>query len=327
LSSAELKLIVDPNAREAQAWERQTLRLQFTFAGRVLLTVRWPGLILNAPFNYATSDPSKPPQVPARFPEGIQALRIRSCPLERASAAIALLDTVIRYIPSQYPHCYIQLSGTFEEYLQKFSSKTRWTLRKKLTRFLEQTQPDAFREYREPGSIRQFYMFARALSEKTYQQKLLDAGIARDESFAAELDRRAARGAVRGYLLMCEGSALAYMLCWVHRDTLTVDKMGFDPRFARLHPGTVLTYLVLQSLFEHQEFCIFDLGSGYYEYKEFFSTGIVRCADIFYLRRTVGNLVVVLAHAGLNRVSEGLKKILDVLGIKAGVKRLIHRLA
>jgi CelD/BcsL family acetyltransferase involved in cellulose biosynthesis len=327
LSTVAPKLITDSYAADAQAWERQTLPLRFVFAGCALFAVRWPGLILNAPFTYASVDPSRPPPAPAQFPEGIQALRIRSCPLERASASIALLGTAIRYIPAQYFHCYVQLCGTFEEYLQKFSSKTRWTLRKKLARFLEQTQPDAFQEYREPGSIRQFYALARALSEKTYQQKLLDAGIAHDEGFADELDRKAARGAVRGYLLAHEGSAVSYILCYVHRDTLTVDKMGFDPRFAQLHPGTVLTYLVLRRVFEQQEFRVFDFGSGYYEYKEFFSTGTVRCADIFYLRSTVRNLVVVLAHAGLNRVSEGLKKILDFLGLKARVKKLIHRLA
>jgi CelD/BcsL family acetyltransferase involved in cellulose biosynthesis len=204
--------------------------------------------------------------------------------------------------------------------LQKFSSKTRWTLRKKVTRCLEQTQPDTFREYRDPARIREFHALARALSAKTYQQRLLDAGIARDEGFAAELDRLAARGAVRGYLLMYQGSAISYILCYLHRDTLTVDKMGFDPQFAHLHPGTVLTYLVLRRLFDEQEFRVFDFGSGYYEYKEFFATGIVPCADILYLRRTVRNLMIVLAHNGLNRVSEGLKRILDLLGLKARVK-------
>ena len=49
----------------------------------------------------------------------------------RAVAAVAILPGLIRYVPAQYPHHYIDLSGTFGGYLDKFSSKSRWTLRKK----------------------------------------------------------------------------------------------------------------------------------------------------------------------------------------------------
>src|SRR5438128_2655635 len=89
VSSAQPKLIADPNARDTRVWKRQLVRLRFVFAGRVLFAVRWPGMLLNAPFNHASVDPSMPPAAPDRFPPGIQALRILSCPLQPASAPIA----------------------------------------------------------------------------------------------------------------------------------------------------------------------------------------------------------------------------------------------
>jgi len=136
---------------------------------------------------------------------------------------------------------------------------------------------------------------------------------------------RAARGEVQGYVLMQSTLPVAYALCYVHGDTVTLDKMGFDPKYAEMHPGTVLTYLIIEKLFTQPRFRVFDFGSGYFEYKAFFSTHSVRCAEIIYLRRNLRNFTLVLAHAALNAVSRTLKQVLDVLGLKARIIKWIHR--
>jgi CelD/BcsL family acetyltransferase involved in cellulose biosynthesis len=280
---------------------------------------------LDLPFNQATSDPLAPHVPPQPFPEGIEAARIYSCPLEVRAPTISLLSSAIRYIPAQYEHLYVELNGSFQQYLQKSSSKTRWTFRKKLKRFRQYAGEKPFREYRELHEMQEFYMLARAVSEKTYQQRLLDAGIPQDKEFPLELNRRAARGGVHGYILMHANVPVAYALCYVHGDTLTLDKMGFDPQYAELHPGTVLTYLVLERLFTQSSIRILDFGGGYFEYKALFSTHSVRCADIIYLRRGLRNLSLVLVHAALGALSRTLNQVLDMLGLKARIRKWIHR--
>jgi hypothetical protein len=162
------------------------------------------------------------------------------------------MPQLIRYVVAQYRHLYVDITGSFEQYLQKFSSKTRWTLRKKLKKFMETAGAGAYREYRDPRAMWEHCSLAGAVSGKTYQQKLLDAGIPQQEDFVLELERLAERGAVRGYILLHGGVPASYALCHAYSDTLTYDKTGFDPQFAHLHPGTVLIYLIVQGLFAEQ---------------------------------------------------------------------------
>jgi hypothetical protein len=313
-----------PFAEDTARWKRDLIRLPFVCGGVALFTVRCTGLILDVPFNQATSDPTQPPPPPG-FPEDIEATRIFACPLLSPTRRIALLPEAIRYIPAQYDHLYIEINGAFDQYLAKFSSKTRWTFRKKLKRFLASAGADVFREYHGVPDMQAFLALSSAVSRKTFQQRLLDAGIPQDKTFPIELAQRAASGQVYGYILLHKDVPAAYALCYAHGDTLTLDKMGFDPQFSRVNAGTVLTYLLIERLFAAQRFRVFDFGSGHYEYKALFATHSIRCADVMHLRRTVRNLAVVSAHAGLELVSEGLKNLLDVVGLKARLRRLLHR--
>jgi CelD/BcsL family acetyltransferase involved in cellulose biosynthesis len=324
MSAGYPQRVANPLTADEGAWIRDTMRLRFVFGGVAIFAAHLPALILDAPFNQVTSDPSQPPAPPEEFPEGIEATRIFSCPLQARPPTIALLPRAIRYIPNRYDHLYVRIEGSFEQYLHKFSSKTRWTFRKKLKRFMDGVGTDAFRHYCDVGQMQEFCTLSRAISEKTYQQRLLDAGIPQTKDFPGELERLAVSGRVRGYILLHGNVPTAYALCYVHRDTLTLDKMGFDPEYAHLHPGTVLTYLMIERLLGEHEFRILDFGSGHFEYKALFSTDSVRCADIIYLRRTLHNLILVLAHRGLDTVSETLKELLDVLGLRARIRKLIH---
>jgi hypothetical protein len=311
--------------QNAARWERKPTQIRFVFAGMAFYAPQFPAVVLSVPFTHATLDPSAPPPPPQPFPEGVEAARIYSCPLEPTLRSITLLPGIIRYVVAQYRHLYVDMAGSFEDYLQRFSSKTRWTLRKKLKRFMETAGSHAYREYSQPSEMRDYHSLARAISAKTYQYRLLDAGIPEHDDFAVELERLAAYGAVRGYILFQGGIPASYTLCYAYGDTLTLDKTGFDPQFARLHPGTTLTYLMLQRLFEERRFRVFDFGSGDFKYKEFFSTGSVRCADLMYLRSTPRNLALILAHRGLRILSSALKGLLDMFGMKARVRKLVHR--
>lgn len=325
MNGAHVEEISIQTAADEVRWARDIMLLQFVFGGVALFTIRRPALIFDAPFHQATCDPTRPPAPPQEFPEGIEATLINSCPLLVKARRIALFPRAIRYIPSQYNHLYLELDGSFEQYLEKFSSKTRWTLRKKLKRFTESAGAEVFREYSGAAEMQEFLALSSAVSSKTFQQRLLDAGIPQRKDFPAQLASQAACGRVRGYILFHNGIPAAYALCYAHGDTLTLDKMGFDPVYAPLNAGTVLTYVIVQRLFAAHQFRIFDFGSGHFEYKALFATDSVRCAEVIYLRRTVRNLTVTLTHAGLGIVSTTLKGVLAVLGLKARARKFVHR--
>ena len=110
--------------------------------------------------------------------------------------------------------------------------------------------------------MQELHTRASAVSTKTFQQRLLDAGMPQEPDFPSELERLAAMGRVRGFILLLKHNPIAYSLWYAHDNTLTLDKTGFDPKYAELDPGTVLMYLSLQALFAEHCFQILDFGSG-----------------------------------------------------------------
>jgi CelD/BcsL family acetyltransferase involved in cellulose biosynthesis len=101
--------------------------------------------------------------------------------------------------------------------------------------------------------------------------------------------------------------------------------LGYDPTLANLSPGTVLQFLAFKSLFAEARFQKFDFTQGAGQHKETFATGSWDCGDLFYFRKTAGNLALVAAHAGLAAVSDGAGWLASRLGVKRRLKRFLRK--
>ena len=64
--------------------------------------------------------------------------------------------------------------------------------------------------FTEPEQMERFLRQAAAISEHTYQSKLLQSGLAFSEALLRQMQARAADGEARGYLLRDQGEAIAF---------------------------------------------------------------------------------------------------------------------
>jgi CelD/BcsL family acetyltransferase involved in cellulose biosynthesis len=263
------------------------------------------------------------PDLPAL--EGAAGWFLPSFPVEGRMPRLALVDGKIRYVAKQYKRFFVDLSMDAETYLKKFSSKTRATLRRKVRKFGELSGGTIDRrEYRSPQELATFHDLARQLSQKTYQERLLDAGLPESEGFKRQMIAAAERGEVRAYLLFCEEKPVAYLYTPVRNGVFDYAYLGYDPELARWSPGTVLQWLVLESLFAEGGHRLFDFSGGQGAHKQLFSTGSQDCADVYFFSRTPRNLVLVPAHGGLDAASDLLAAGLDRLGLKKRIKKFIR---
>lgn len=90
---------------------------------------------------------------------------------------------------------------------------------------------------------------------------------------------------------------------------------------------TVLQYVAFESLFAENRFKIFDFTEGEGAHKAFFATQSLLCAGIYFFRRTLRNLALVLSYDTLFRSSAALVQMLDRIGAKAYLKKLIRQAA
>ncbi len=306
-------------------WITRQVPLKYLLGELPLFVVEFPALVLEAHFTALTTDlnQTKPPF--DRFSKEVEAFLIRSHPVDRELPRLEYLPQAIRYVPAQYHRYYIDLRGTFADYLNKFSSKSRSTLTRKVRKFTDYCGGElTWREFRLRQEMGEFYQQAREVSRKTYQERLLNAGLPEDDEFREEIFDLADRGLVRGYLLYHHQTPIAYLYCPMQDGVLFYRYLGYDPEYGNWSPGTVLQFVALEKLFGEGKFRMFDFTEGQGPHKEFFATGCERCADVYYLRRTVRNLLLIRSHSMLKNVSGSIVRYLDRLGLKARIKKLIR---
>jgi CelD/BcsL family acetyltransferase involved in cellulose biosynthesis len=232
---------------------------------------------------------------------------------------------MIRYVPAQYRRYYIDMKGGFDEYLQKFSSKSRFTMKKKLRRFAEHSGGTIrWTTFRRPEEMSEFYRLARQVSTTTYQERLLHAGLPTSEKAQREIHELAAADAFRGYILWDGERPIAYLCCPIDDGVVKYAHVGYDPEFREWSPGIVLLRLALEQLFAEKRYRAFDFTEGEGPLKEFFASRFTECADIYFFRRKARYRAVVFVHSTLESASRRAGSMLDRLGLKTRVKDLIR---
>jgi CelD/BcsL family acetyltransferase involved in cellulose biosynthesis len=259
-------------------------------------------------------------------PESVQGVAIKSQPVSSELPRLTRLPGAIRYVPAQYRRFYVELGQSFEEYVQKFSSQSRSKRRREMRRFAEGSGGTLdLRLYRTPEELQEFLRVARDLSQKTFQERLLDAGLPSGDDFQRRLLEKGAVGKVRAFILFHSGKPAAYLLFEILDPGIVLSLYtGYDPALRALSPGTVLYYLTIEKLFAESGLRMLDFTEGEGTHKQYFSTASRQCADIYFLKPSLRVRAAVRVHAALDSLSRAIVKLLDRLGLKAQIKKLIR---
>lgn len=257
--------------------------------------------------------------------EGSQGFAVRGLPIAAKLPPISQTGDYLRYVPLQYQHCYIDLGQSFEDYKKKFSAKTKSTISRKIRKYADHCGGSvSWKTYKTPGEMQEFFRHARTVSKKTYQERLLDAGIPDSEDFIRQAELLAANQRVRAYILFDGERPVSYLYCPVHDGVLIYAYLGYDPGYARMSVGTVLQWLAVEQLFNEGRFRYFDFTEGQSEHKRLFATHLRQCANIFFVKRTLRNTVLVYSHLFMECFSKWLGAMLDRLGLKTKIKRFLR---
>jgi CelD/BcsL family acetyltransferase involved in cellulose biosynthesis len=241
---------------------------------------------------------------------------ITSFPAERLPALLASYSRLVPFVRQRYQRRYAALDLGFEEYLGTFSSRSRSTLKRKVRKLAELSGGRLdVRCYRSADELGEFYRHARTVSAKTYQERLLSAGLPEGDEFVSEMHGLARRDAVRAWILFLDGQPISYLYAPAEGTTLIYAHLGYDPEHAALSPGSVLQYEAMRQLMEEGRFALFDFTEGEGQHKRLFGTGSVECVDLLLVRRRLRNLVAGHLLNGFDAAIAQGKRLAATLGL------------
>lgn len=265
----------------------------------------------------------KLPAVPVL--NNVEGLRVLSAPNAAEQRLREAMPGFLIGAREHYARHYIDMTGSFDDYLGRFSGKTRSTLRRKTRRF--ETASGGSLDLRAYGTVEEideFIGLAQPLSRKTYQARLLDAGLPEGEAAHAESRDLAAKDRLRAFLLFLDGAPVAYLYLPVMRETLVYAYLGFDPDHASLSPGTVLQLAALERLFAENRFHYFDFTEGDGAHKALFGTDSVDCASFLMLRPTWANRLTLASVRGFDCAIATGKQLARRIGLEAAIRRVLR---
>ncbi len=292
----------------------QALPLRFQIGARTLWSVR--RRLVRVPLGLAEVLADTPPALPP-LEAGDDGYLLTSLP-ETFAERMAAQAGLIVHPRQRYTRYLADISGDFDGYLSRLSGSTRQSLKRKQRKLADAE----IRTYRTPDEIAEFHRIAREVSAKTYQERLMAAGLPDTPAFQAEMRRLAAADRVRAWILFREGVPIAYLYCPARGDILIYAYLGHDPAHAALSPGTVLQAAALRASCAEGRFRLFDFTEGEGQHKRQFATGGVPCVDLLLLRPTLANRATIAALRGFDAGLAAAKRIAASERMKPIVKAI-----
>lgn len=299
--------------------------LKFTVASRTLFSrklciVHWDA------FGKATSS-NFPQLLPSPDGQPIDGYLVHSVEIAGAIEPTGDNNAYLLYVLQEYPRYITRFTGSFEDFLGTKSAKTRATLRKKVRNFAKAGEVDevVWHTYSTPDEIADFMKLAIPLAKRTYQARLFDGALPDSREFLEQSIQSAENSSLKAYLLFLNGNAVAYLYAPIRDGAMIYAYLGYDEEVANLSPGTVLQFLVHESLFKEQSVLYFDFTEGDGAHKALFATEQTRCCNILYLKNTLENRCLVGAHRRWNKSVEFLRDMAGKTKLKQRIKGALRK--
>jgi hypothetical protein len=226
-----------------------------------------------------------------------------------------------------FEHQYIRFPDTYAEYLKAMGSRSRQSVQyseRKLARDMEGAVQ--MRCFEAIDDVDRFLEDAAAVSAKTYQTHLLGLGIRQSDEFRQRFALAAQRRLFRSYILYCNDHPVAFMVGYQHEGCFYYIDVGYDPAYAQWSVGSVLQIKVLRDLYERAPHpTLFDFSTGFGAHKARFGNVSRLEVNVLVLPATLRNRILVSTHAIVERASNSIVGLVDRLGLKARLKKLIRR--
>jgi hypothetical protein len=220
------------------------------------------------------------------------------------------------------PRPFIRFEGSFHEYMQKFSAKTRETWRRKI-KGLSRVGALRLVTVESPADVEAFAAATAAVSRRTWQFTRAGRGVRDVDALTGRLRLAASRGWLRSYLLTCGGTPCCFMIGYQFGGRFHYAEVGYDPAWRTFSPGTVLLLLVLEDLFGRATPRAIDFGDTG-DYKFHFATDTYMEADVLLFRRGGYAAIAARTHGACQRASRAGGMVLERFRLKTRARRVLR---
>ncbi|MFT6586617.1 MAG: hypothetical protein ACJARX_000366 [Psychroserpens sp.] len=245
---------------------------------------------------------------------------------ELAKKKITINNNKIYYIRSSFINHFIKLTEftSFDDYLQKFSSKSRATLKRKVKKALK--NDFIVKIYQKEIEVDEFHTHACTVGRNTYQNKLFNASLPEDIRYKNKIKEQAKNDLFLGLVLFKESKPCAYLYIPIINDSYQYEYLGYIQEYSKFSPGTVLQYFALENIYNDKpKASYFDFTEGDGAHKSFFASHNKLCCNALILPNTFLSKFWVSLQVILDDFSSFIGNTLERFNLKNKLKKIIRK--
>ena len=195
------------------------------------------------------------------------------------------------------PFHYVALPSSYEEFMDRFPSKQRFTLRKKLKKMTE-AFPGTLEVRRiiEPSDLDFLTSSVRQVIGKSWKAQKLSQPVPDCIANQAVLRSLAEKDLLRSYVLLANGMACAFIVGYAYKGIYHYADLAYDTDYAQYSPGTVLLLMMIKNLIEQDKAKCINFGITDAQYKRVFGNRHVEDASLLVLRPSLFTTILIGAH-------------------------------
>jgi CelD/BcsL family acetyltransferase involved in cellulose biosynthesis len=209
------------------------------------------------------------------------------------------------------PHHVVAIPDSFDSYLGKFRSKTRYNLRRQVKRLQEHGGGRMeLARVDEPEKVRAFLDDSAEIETHSWQHDAIGPTLDASPQYCEKLAHLANRGFVRSYILRCGDKPCAMVKGFQYGGVYYYSWCEFDQRLAEFSPGTVLLYLLIEDLCRHRSPKCLTFLWGDAAYKKVFGTNCIEDATALLIapRARLFTKLYVRLHAAAKYLAARLRR-------------------
>jgi CelD/BcsL family acetyltransferase involved in cellulose biosynthesis len=217
-------------------------------------------------------------------------------------------------------HRWIVFPEDPQEYWTKFSTKSRNTLRRRMTHF-----EHSFTRIDRAEQVAEFLSKAKAISLKSWQGRRLGVRVQDDEKDRGEFMLLAREGALRCYLLEHDKSPVAFIFGAQFDHNFVYEETGFDSDYADSSPGEILFCRMLEDFVAHNCPRVFDFGRGDAEYKRRFANQQTTSGPLLLTGNSLKPRIGLAVNRARMWADQNGRALLRKIGLYERIRRLYRR--
>lgn len=219
------------------------------------------------------------------------------------------------------PHHRIALPQTIEEYLKKFSSKTRNTLKRKQKQFGE----CRVERITEVDQVADFLGHAHDISKHSWQTELLGLRVTNDAAELQFFTTLAIERALRSYLLWKDDKPVSFCLGTQLNGVFNYEEVAYDRRYSEGSPGQMLVLRMIEDLIGYERPATFDFGFGDAEYKRQFANLTTSSGNVWLLKPGLKAACIERYFRGRQWLARSARNLLANTGVLQQIKRRLRQ--